>query len=376
MEKVSNRQLFFLVIFTAIDGLHVTSMACDLAFVSGSGGWVSILMTALIFLIPMAFFLYLGNLFPNKSMTEYSEILVGKVFSKIIIGVFFLYFIINMMFFLRGCGEFIKHEFMIKTPVLAIMIVLVLAGIYAASKTITDIGRLIEFLGIFILIAIFVIHLIMVLSGKSVNVKPFFETDKIGDYAKGIFTCLGAFIGIQILEVIPFQKSEKKSQRNRYMIGGIIFLGILYVFMVESIYGVLGVEQAKNYGDSLVVGIRQINLPFLQILTRLDILFIVSWMFAVFFTTSVNLYAARINLAKLFNLKKILVPLLIISVIVIVGAMIPVDYHDMKMVFEYMNDALSAIVLIVIPVILVIAAKVKKISSKKEPEEGVSEHAA
>lgn len=363
-NTVTDRQISF-ILFGIIVGYGIMPMAKNVAESAGTGGWFTLLISTAITIIFTYIITYLGYVHKNKTIYEYSQMLVGKFLTTIFMIIYIIYFFMFFTMIIRMSGEIIRLTILLKTPVCAMCILFLLAVYYAVSKGIRVIARICEIYGFVIIIFLLTIQIVIFTQGHIVNLKPFFVLEDIKSYIKATSTIIFPFIGIEILAVIPFDKKENSRKVFIYNILMIAFIGFLYILVVESCISVMGVDGIIYYKDSLLATIRRIEVPYLQFLRRLDGVFLPIWIMTLFCTLILAAYGSVFLTGKLFKKithKKTSLVLVIISFIV---AQIPGTINDVEKLLDYVSY-LGLVAAGPIPIILLIATKVKKYDRKSK----------
>ncbi len=139
----------------------------------------------------------------------------------------------------------------------------------------------------------------------------------------------------------------------------IIFIGILYVLAVESCISVMGVESIIHYEDALFATVRRIEIDFLQFLKRLDSIFILAWILAIYSTINLALYMAIFLLSNLFaNINRNII-VFIVTLISFIICLIPKTMDSLRKILDYISYV-GVVVLLIIPLILCILTLIKK----------------
>jgi spore germination protein len=234
---------------------------------------------------------------------------------------------------------------------------------YAASKGITNLGRIFVFLGIIIILMALTIHTVMFILGDIKNIRPFYDPSETGTYLRGISTTVIAFLGYEVLTVIPLTKQNGKKVIF-YSAGAILAAGLFYSFIIESCYAILGIDDIVNYKDALIVAIRRIDAPFFQFLKRLDIIFIFAWLMAIFSTLSILIYTLNEYSCKLLSRVNKFTVLIIMAVLVFIASLLPQNLDSASAILSLFTGYTGLIPAFLIPLILLIIAKVKKNAHK------------
>lgn len=118
----------------------------------------------------------LGQRFPQHTLPQYTEILLGKTLGKIVGGAYVLYFLVVNILVIREFSEFLTNTLMPGTPGVVFSTIIVLIGAYAAFKGIEVIARMVQFL-----LPLFVFTLVVLL-GLAV---PDMELGKLQPFLEG-----------------------------------------------------------------------------------------------------------------------------------------------------------------------------------------------
>ncbi|SKC85608.1 GerAB/ArcD/ProY family transporter [Maledivibacter halophilus] len=363
-NTLTDRQIAF-ILFGIVVGYGIMPMAKNVAEGAGTGGWFTLLIATIISIIFTYMVTYLGYVHRNKTIYEYSEILVGKFLTKIFMIIYIVYFFLFFTIIVRMSSEVIRLTILLKTPVWVLCLLFLIVVYYAVSRGIRTIARICEIYGLMIIIFLLIIQISIFTQGEIVNLKPFFVIDDIKLYISAISTIIFPFIGIEILTVIPFDKKENSKRLFLYNILIIALIGFLYILVVQSCISVMGVDGIILYKDSLLATIRRIDIPYLQFFRRLDGIFLPIWIISLFCTLILAAYGSIFLTGKLFKKfqhKKIFFIIFTASFIV---AQIPRTINDIEKLLDY-TSYLGVIVVAPIPILLFIATKVKKYDEKSK----------
>jgi hypothetical protein len=123
---------------------------------------------------------------------------------------------------------------------------------------------------------------------------------------------------------------------------------------------VLSIEDAKNYTYALIVAMRRVEIKQLQFLIRLDIIFFMAWIFAIFSTFTTVIFAATSYFNKLFpSLNKKWSLIIVLAISYLIGGLLS-NMNLANQIITIVINKLGIIPAGGIPIILLIMAKVKK----------------
>lgn len=360
-EHVTNRQIAFFIFFT-IAGYTVIELPKIMAESAGTGAWFVLMLASVLFLLPVLVITYLNNTFKDKTWFEYSKMLVGRIISYIFLVIYLFYTIGVFAFINRVSSEVIRIDFLRNASTWQISFLMIIIICYALSKGFTNLLRLFEFYGVIILVIVVIIHTVMFTQGKLIDLQPFFRTSQFGNYLMAVPNTMMPYLGFEMILLIPFTKKNKKVYLSTLL--PVLAVGFTYIIIVESVISVIGIDDVVNYTDSLVVAIRRIDIRSLQFLQRFDSLFVVAWFMAGFCTSSAYAYGALYCMKKLLPKAKTFILLVALGVLSFVIGAIPGSHKDAGEALIKVDIYLGLFVAILMPMIFLITAKVKKNGEK------------
>lgn len=350
---VTNRQLFFIIIISAV-GLSSVAMPKIMGAAGGTGAWLSLLIAAIFFMAIVLLITHLGRLYPGKSLAEYSELLVGKVISRIFCGFYIVYFFVFLALFVRSSADIIQAEILYKTPVWATMLLIMIVSLYAASKGLTNLGRMIEYLGLIVLIISFVLQIITFTQGDSLNNLPLIDTAEISRYIQAVPFAIFGYLGFEVITIIPLSR-RNGSKSKLTAIASILVVCIFFITLLEVCYSVLGVDDIVNYDYPLLTAIRRLDIAALQFAKRLDLFFIMAWLTSIFCSTSLIVFASAEYAKKLIPKLNGFMPMLVIGAAAYVAGLLIPNAEDVLQSFNLFITYIGLIPAFVIPLVLWIA---------------------
>lgn len=295
--KISVRQFTVLIILSTI-GTSILIVPSSLAVVAKQDGWIaSILGTGAVLLVVLLYNT-LGNRFPDMTLSEYSEQILGKWLGKAASFSFFSFVFLLTSFMLRVVGNFMTTHIMPETPIEVIHIVFISVVILAVRLGLENISRASEiFLPLVIILFLFLVAFLI----------PQIEIDNIQPVLEGGIkpVLLAAFYFFSLQELVVFLMifpfvNQTKNARNALLAGTMIGGIILIITTVLSIL-VLGTDfTARNLYPSYSLA-KQINVG--NFLQRVEAILAVIWLVSIFFKMAVCYYAIAFGLAQTLQLK-------------------------------------------------------------------------
>lgn len=206
---LNNRQISF-YLFGIIVGYGFINLPKSIVENSGTGGWISILLSTIIVSIFTYIVTYLGLIFKGKTFIQYSNLLLGKTLTFIISILYLIYFFLILSLITRISCETIKLIILPKTPVWMLSLFMFISIYYASTKGLQCIGRMCEFYGIIIIFFILFIHTFMFLEGETINLKPLLGEINFLSYFKSMLNTIIPFLGFEALLLVPFNEQNSK----------------------------------------------------------------------------------------------------------------------------------------------------------------------
>lgn len=360
MNTVTNRQMFYFLFLTVTTAVIVISNT--MARAAGRGGWIPLLITSFIFAIEVIFICKLNSMYQNKMIFDYSQEIVGNVISKIIIIYLIIYFIFSFIYYSASFSGFVKVEFLYETPHLALLTVTI-AGIgFIVCKGITNMARAIEIIAPIYMLFAFVLYGVLLVQGMKYNLLPLFSIDMVPNFISAIKDCIVPFLGIEVLLIIPFTNHNKKTSKLSFLT--IILVGLYYILIFEGTVGILGINESMVHKYAGFEGLKLITIPVIE---RADIVFETIGYAAVFFRNAIYYLCAVELLCKLLPKVKRWLICLLVGIFSLILCEAFVSLSGLEKIFTIILSIAGIIAAFIIPIILLITAKVKK---NKEKENG------
>ena len=329
---------------------------------AGTGAWFAIIIVTVLFIFGIFIIASLSKMFEGKTIYEYSNLLVGRFMTKIIGFIYTTYFCFFSILLFRIISDFIKANSLPLTPIWAILLMFIGVILYIVYKGITTIGRLLEIYGFIFIVVSLATHTAEFFLGDANYIKPFFEPKLVKEYIFGAKDLISAFIGIEILTIIPFGKVNNK-RGVLYSVLGVLYVGLFYIFATETSVMIVGINDILYYNASLVEAIRETKLPSVFFLERSDILFLTVGTIGILSGLATILFAATENIVKLFSITKRNIVIVAVGILVFISCMFLNESRQVIYLFENVLPIIGILTGFIIPIILFIIAKVKKYES-------------
>jgi len=245
-----------------------------------------------------------------------------------------------------------------KTPRWFILICTLLVSGYGAHKGLTNIGRLIEIYGLMALGGTIMLHIIMLFQGNFNYIRPLFVSKDIGKYVLSVKDFAIAFIGIEILTLIPLNQKNKKI--TAITVFTIIGIGILYTFIVSTTIMMVGMNEIGYHKYSMLTAIRQIEIAKIDFLKRFDIIYIIIGLLGINAGFMIVNCGVTDNIDKMFPKMKRTYVTFTVTAIVFIGGLISFLFKDFRSLAITVLSYISIITAGIIPItLLILSGRIK-----------------
>ncbi len=327
--NIDGRQLMILVTLYTI-GDSILLLPSIVTASAKQDAWIATLLGVAIGpFIMVILYESIRKYYPELTLIEYSEKILGKYLGKFVSILFLLFFFVTSATYLREIGDFVTTAFLPNTPIEAIFLLFLLVIVMSARLGIETIARSAEiyFPIVFILLAILV--LLLLPSIEFNNLQPMLEEGVRPIIKASIPVFVLPFMEpVAILMILPFvsDKAVIKKQlfKGTFLAGAVILISVLLTILVmgadlteRHLYPTF--ELAKNIAITDVM--------------RIEALLAFIWIITIFFRLSIFFYVTSLGLAQLLDLKDyrhLLFPIgMILFVFTITMAQNIVEYNQM-----------------------------------------------
>ena len=353
---IEGRQLMILVTLYTI-GDSILLLPSIVSTYAKQDGWIATLLGVMIGPLIMVF-LYesLRKCYPELSLIEYSEKILGKYLGKLVSILFLLFFFITSATYLREIGDFVTTAFLPKTPIEVILVLFLLVIVMSARLGIETIARSAEIFFPIVFILFVILVLLLLPSIEFNNIQPMFEGGGKPIIKAIIPVIVLPFMEpVAILMILPFVSDrtaiKKQLFKGTFLAGAIIFISVLSTVLV------IGADLTERHLYPTYELAKHIAIKDVM---RIEALLAFIWIITIFFRLSLFFYVTSLGFTQLLNLKDFrhfLLPIgMILFVFTITMAENIVEYNQMigdiwpfyAMTFGFL-----------IPLIMLIVAKLK-----------------
>jgi len=356
-NKISIRQLQTLLILD-IFGMGITFLPKKAAEFAGADGWLCVIIGTIFACICAWIISSLAELFPNDNFVTYTGKIVSKPIGIIITLGFIIKIILSLSIEVRIFSEIVKQTILFNTPSYVISACMLLLGVYGASKGYEVRGRISEILIFVIFIPLFIVFAFVAAGSDYTNLMPFFEADGKSLTMGGIFS-LFSFSGLEfILLAYPYLNNRKNAKKESIKAVG--FIGIIMVLITVITLSKFGPFDIRNQIWPVLELMDAIDMPG-AFIERQDAVVMSFWIMSIFIIINAGLFFSSMLSKDIIKKGKHLWYIILTSIIVFCISLIPDNISEVIALSEKIYMSFGAAYIFIIPALLLIIAKIKKL---------------
>ena len=354
--RISPKQLILLVFINRII-IAITYLPVLMAPPANQDAWLSVVLMVPIELLLSGPVYLLAKRFPDQTIIQYSQTIVGKAGK--LIGILYIWLFIHFTAItLSYFCEFFNTASMPETPFLFFAISLIIFAAYAAHSGIEVVGRISEIVAPIFMIAIMIFAILLVKEMDLKALTPVMEKGLFPSLHGGLYASTLTIEIVGIAMLLPYLNDQQKAKG--VFIYSFLLISIFFLLITITVLSVYGAQLAKNHTFPFFSTVRQINVA--DFLERLDSINIAIWSIGMYVKIAFYYYLTAFGTAQLLNLKdyKPLV-LPVGSIIVPLTVLISPNYLEVREFTSYrIFTWYSVFFLLVIPSILLLTAIIRK----------------
>lgn len=294
--KISSLQMSMLM-YPTIVATAILTVPSITAKYAKNDLWISPIWASFIGYITVYIVCQLYKLYPNQTIIQCSEQIIGRFAGKIL-GFLYVFFYIHLTGQIaRSYGEFVVDSFLVNTPISVIIVSMILLCALAVRGGVEVLGRLAEF---FFPAFIFPLILLIILLSPDFEFKNIFPVLGSGmmPSMKGAIVPNGWFTEFfLILFLLPFVTDVKNGRK--YGMITVFAVMVTLIIVNLTVLFVLGATTATKVYPLMNAG-RYISLA--DFFEHLESMTMAVWILGAFVKISVFYYAGAIGTAQWLNL--------------------------------------------------------------------------
>lgn len=294
-----------MAIFNSMVGISILRLPRIASEHVNSGAILVTIIGLGLMMLGMGIMTLLGYRFPKTSLMQFSKQLIGKPLS-FLFGLFIICFFIVLIGFITREFSFMLSSFLYPdTPIIVLVGAMLLLVAITTRNDITTIAYMQFFYFPLLFLPLLALIVLALPEVDLRHVKPLLGNGTtFSDFAQGGFTMVTlpfVSIGIFLLTVLTPHAQNAKHAIRGSLLGGLIS-GVVLLLTLFVTIGVFGYMETKSPLWPLYVLTRMVQLP-LELLERLDILFLGVWVLSAFTTILSGYLIVIYTGSQLFNLK-------------------------------------------------------------------------
>jgi spore germination protein KB len=259
--------------------------------------WLSPLWASLVGFLTVHIAVRLHQLYPQKTIIEYSGDILGKFLGKAVGLIFLLFYLHITGIIIREYGEFVVGNFLMHTPLVFVMGSMILVCSFAVRGGVEVVGRLAELSVPIVVMFILIIIILLIPDMEAKNMFPIME--------KGIMPSLmGALVPqgwfsefLLIAFLLPYVADQNKGKKWGMISVTAVMLTLSFINI--AILFVLG-GITDHFAYPVASAVRYISIA--DFLEHIEAFLTALWVVGVFLKISVFYYALVLGTAQWLNL--------------------------------------------------------------------------
>ncbi len=356
-DKISIRQLQILLILD-IFGVGITFLPRTVAEFSGQDGWMCVIIAT----IAVSVFAYiistLAGMFPNETFVDYSSKLLSRPIGILLSVGFVIKMTVTAAIQLRFFGEIVKQIMLKSTPFAVICGLMVLISAYSAAKGYEGRARLSQILVFIVFLPLIFVCLVASRDADFSNLLPVAVTNRT-NLLNGSYSAILAFSGIDFcLLVFPYLNRPKNARRG--IVQTVALIGGLMTVITVVAIAKFGASDLKLVMWPVLDMMDTIDLPG-SLLEHQGALIMSFWIVSVFAIVNACVFFSSLLLRDVCKKGTHLTYIIIIVPIIFLLSFLPPNTVIAFQMFNWLNYTFGIAFLIVIPLVLLLVAKLRRI---------------
>lgn len=324
---------------------------------AGQDAWIAVLLGALIPLLSLFLIERMARRYPQLSFVGLSKTLFGQFLGPALIILFVAYEIFYQSVVIRAFSEITAVYLLPNTPMFVIILVILSAVYYAASRGAQVVGRINEIFFFFLVLSLFLLLPPTFKEANYLYLLPVATTAPV-KILKGVLATQYAYGGMEVLLVYYSMVGNK----NEVMKAGLIAVGITtFIYLFITIICLM-VFSSEVLPAILWPGLNLLKIAYFPVIERLEFLFLTLWL-SLGVRPAVNgCCAAADCLTRLFKLDaQKHYPLLagLITLCIFVMALVPKSIIQLYKISDYATYS-SLVIAIGFPLLYLLVAVLRK----------------
>lgn len=328
--------------------------------------WMSPIWASVTGFLAIFLAIQLNKRYPDQTLIQYSEKIVGKFLGKVI-GLVFIFFLAHICgIVLREYGEFVKGNFLPTTPMTVVMGSMTFVCAVAVRGGIEVVARSAQIFVPVVTVLFVLIILLLTPDLEPANLYPVFENGLMPSL-KGAVVPAGWYLEFFLISfLLPFLSNRNKATKwSITTVVAVMFTLIITNLATLFVFGNI----TDDFTYPVMEAARYISIA--EFIQHLDSVVMAIWVGGIFVKISIFYYAIVLSTAqwlKLSDYRPIVFPIGIF--IAVLGFWSAANLQELEKFLSSIFPVYAFIFLAFIPIILLVAAVIRgKFSNNQNTEE-------
>ncbi|SET42244.1 spore germination protein (amino acid permease) [Natronincola peptidivorans] len=331
-------------------GVRLLTLPRDIVQYAENDGWMSVILaTILAFLTGFAFY-WLGTIYPKLNISQIAEVVLGKVFGKMIMMGIALYVGLSISMSLRSFADNIKLFLLDTTPLWVIITLMLLISFYCVSQGVKAIAIVLDIILPFTLVFVALLILLALTNADTKNLMPVFYGGPKPVF-RGFLEIVHPFLGVGTIGYIMPYFQIKKAVKKWITIG-ILIVGVVYMAIVLMCIMVFGSREIQELLFPTLSLSKTIQLQ-VEMFERAESLFMAVWIPITFTTIVTYFFSSFLNMKALLNTKREKMVLYGHLPILFIAALIPQNTVEVHYYLMLTNELAKILSFAALPLIVI-----------------------
>ena len=361
MKQLTSRQAGILI-FISVIALKAVILPAIIYFMAGAGGYITVFFSLVFDFALLIIYLWVMKKSPNKTFPQIMEESFGKIFTKIVCVIVFLYFMLKTFLILKSVFNFFTKAVYDDMDWVFYILTTSFFLFFALNKSLRTYGRTGEVtfwiifasINIILLITSFTMDMTTLLPLFPNGEGPIIDTGIKSAFAFGDYTILLFFMGNIKWE----ENTSKKIISYAIMAIGTV-INFYIVFLCNFGYSVVN--------QNLAIADLSLYIDLAVTVSRLEWIAVFAWTITLILQMIIYAYCAKESLNTLLPKKAHkLSPFVVIIVCGLIYLILSISMQVLLgFIFSYVVSTIALIIQVAIPILLAIAILLKKRKEKR-----------
>lgn len=257
--RVTPFQFFFIAVNLAF-GASMLGMPRRLAELAGEDMWMPVLLGCGLLLAALWVAVRLAAYFPDKTILEYSRILLGGVAGTALNLVLAIMIVMMTAVMIRFFIIAVRVHLLDLTPPLVLNTLILLPSVYAAQYGLMPVVRTIQFLFLPSFSLFIVLLLLGLLSVDTSNYQPVLAGGVV-PVLKALIPTWYIYTGPELIIGLLYPSLSRPRAVFRFGAAAAVFLAVIYTSITAFTQGILGADETAHLLIPTVMAYRSVEIP-------------------------------------------------------------------------------------------------------------------